>query len=332
MINNVGIMKEKTYHGREWLYDHYVDKKESLKEMATLCSVTPVAVLNWMKKHNIPRRSPGESVRLNSLNTITEFPYHSRSWLQEMYTEKEMSAPQIARTCGVTHRTVLYWLEQHGIETRSRGDGVHLVNGHHLESFPIELRQFLDGSLLGDGCLTMSHAPSAWYRQKSKFKGYAAWVKAQFQKWGVETTPPRHVTNTGAGVRNRLFSSTYAISSKSYADFKAEHKRWYPEGKKAVPKDLQLSPSLVCKWMMDDGCRYPTRIALCTNCFSKDDVIFLQGKLLTVGIPSVLSESKKGSDQWIIYINKPGYNKFFDYIGRSSPVPEMAYKFPNLRR
>lgn len=256
--------------------------------------------------------------------------YRNYNWLSTRYTE--MSTTQIAEVCGTTHATVRYWLNKHGISTRTCGEGVHLRNGHRLERFPLELHQFLDGSLLGDGCLEHCRTPSARYKQKSKLKNYVAWIRSQFAQWGIEVSTPRLVTNTGDGVRNCLFSLTYAISSKSYADFKTEYKRWYPKGTKIVPRDLQLSPLLVLKWMLDDGCRYPDHVVLCTNGFAKADVLFLQEKLDGIDIPTSLWETKRGADQWMIAINRPGYDAFFDYIGRQAPIPEMAYKFPKENR
>lgn len=331
------ISKEKriqaigTYRNYDWLYDQYVTKKQSLKDVGMICGISPAGVLKWMKRLRVERRSISEGNYLRSKKDSNHLPYRRKNWLQEKYIKEQRSTMNIAQLCGVRHSQILYWLERHGIERRTTGEGVHLATGHHFEAFTSELHQFLDGSLLGDGGLTHSRNPSAVYKQKSKFKNYAAWVRNEFARWNVDLSAPKLVTNTDDGVRNCLFSMTYSVCSKSYSDLKDEYERWYPEGIKIVPCDLQFSPELVLKWYCDDGSYDPPcRVILCTNCFSKSDVLFLKERFENIGIPSVLYESKKGSNQWLIAINKPGHDAFFDYIGHQAPIPEMAHKFPNI--
>ena len=41
---------------REWLAEQYHGKGRSLKDMAKDCDVNPVTIMNWMERHEIPRR------------------------------------------------------------------------------------------------------------------------------------------------------------------------------------------------------------------------------------------------------------------------------------
>ncbi len=45
--------------------------------------------------------------------------YKKEKWLRKHYFEKELSAPEIARKCGVQKNSVYYWLEKDGIATRT---------------------------------------------------------------------------------------------------------------------------------------------------------------------------------------------------------------------
>ena len=51
---------EKPFWNSEWLFDEYVNKKRSAADIASQFGITETAILFWLKKHNIPRRSMQE--------------------------------------------------------------------------------------------------------------------------------------------------------------------------------------------------------------------------------------------------------------------------------
>jgi hypothetical protein len=49
--------QHKPFREKGWLIEHYINQQMSTGEIATMFGVTDTAVLFWMKKHNIDRRS-----------------------------------------------------------------------------------------------------------------------------------------------------------------------------------------------------------------------------------------------------------------------------------
>lgn len=54
---------------------------------------------------------------------MSDKPWHDESVLRDMYVERRLSTTEIADELGCDHSTILYWLDKHSIETRSKSDG-----------------------------------------------------------------------------------------------------------------------------------------------------------------------------------------------------------------
>lgn len=50
----------KLYHDRNWLYQKYINEKLSMRNIAKICEVDTMAILYFMKKFKIKRRSKSE--------------------------------------------------------------------------------------------------------------------------------------------------------------------------------------------------------------------------------------------------------------------------------
>lgn len=61
------------YHDPEWLRREYWENERSLHNIADECDVTGAAVLKWMRKHDIERRTVSESMRSLHVSRDTEF-------------------------------------------------------------------------------------------------------------------------------------------------------------------------------------------------------------------------------------------------------------------
>ena len=53
---------------REWLAEQYHGKGRSLKDIANECDVNPVTIMNWMERHDIPRRTATQHKRNEPAN------------------------------------------------------------------------------------------------------------------------------------------------------------------------------------------------------------------------------------------------------------------------
>ncbi len=52
---------ERPHWSREWLQTQYIERQKSTGEIAAECNCTDAAILFWLKKHGIPRRSVSEA-------------------------------------------------------------------------------------------------------------------------------------------------------------------------------------------------------------------------------------------------------------------------------
>lgn len=107
--------------------------------------------------------------------------------------------------------------------------------------------------------------------------------------------------------------------------FTTQRPRWYPNGTKSVPKDIQLTPIVCLYWYLGDGglhyCKSKFKgVRLCTNAFLISDIDFLRGKLLDLGFRSF--REKKG----VIGLSPIQARNFLGYIG-DCPVDCYRYKW-----
>ena len=110
------------------------------------------------------------------------------------------------------------------------------------------------------------------------------------------------------------------------------HKSWYKkiEDKyiKVLPNNMEklLTPLAMAHWIMGDG-YYSTSIMICTDNFTKDEVVILINILeKKFGIIANIRKRKLGDkDVWRIYITKSSLEKFKGLV-IPYMIPEMLYK------
>jgi hypothetical protein len=111
--------------------------------------------------------------------------------------------------------------------------------------------------------------------------------------------------------------------------FSSYKQKWYPNGEKIVPKDLQLTPLICAIWFCDDGSitlkNNKRRISLYTDSFVKDDVLFLKNlikKYLDIDFSISRKNSMKDiSKGFYLYIDhKDNIMKFVKYIQDVFPI------------
>lgn len=104
-------------HDEEWLRQKYLEEKLSYVEIGSLVGCTNTAVMEVIKKLNIPRRSMSEAFILQKRPGLLR----DREWLYHQYCEEELTTREIAEIVGGNCVTVWHALNDFNIPTRNGG-------------------------------------------------------------------------------------------------------------------------------------------------------------------------------------------------------------------
>jgi hypothetical protein len=255
--------------------------------------------------------------------------YRNKKWLEEKYLIEQLSQSKISKLCKVSHSTIQYWLNKNNIRLRSIGEIAHLRLANHC-NLSQEAIEWIDGELLGDGCLTTtaknkkseSKYCSVLFRYSSKHKEYIDYISNTLNSFGIKQSG-----NIIKMVDKKTNSIHYKYNSKSYVELIPIYKKWYLSGKKKVPKDIELTPIVLKQWYIGDGSIIQRKkrnimpyIILCTMGFLAENVIELAKQLTKLGF-----KASRFSDN-TIYISAYSVKDFLEYIGLC-PVDCYQYKW-----
>lgn len=176
--------------------------------------------------------------------------------------------------------------------------------------------EWMNGELLGDGCLRACTSYSAKFRYGSKHLEYIDYVSGTLNAFGIKQSGKIYKRATGV----------YHYDSCSYYKLSFLRKAWYPEGKKEVPRGLKLTPLVCRQWYIGDGClvksvRYNPTIILCTTGFPVSDVEWLVKQLWEIGILATRQHAQN-----VVSISRCSSRDFLHYIGEC-PVKCYRYKW-----
>lgn len=297
-------------------YERLKDSGAYLDEMANQLGRTRSSV-----QHQLSRLS------------ITEMQHESKEWSdQEISFIREhmwkLSYEEIAARLDRTVSSILHKVQRLG-----------LADKHLYFDWSAELKATLNGLLLGDGNYKKNSDYSVSFRlsQKSTHKDWIDSLVTLFQKHRIYTTTniiPAHQRTTKKGVIINSSEHLYLYTA-SYATFLPEQKRWYPASSdeiKIIPKDIDIADtSLLAHWYMGDGTTYIDKrgyisAALCTHCFSKEDVLWLQNEF-EAKLDLKFSIKMVRKTQPLLCIYGDNAHKFFDMI-RDKITPSFHYKVP----
>jgi hypothetical protein len=184
-----------------------------------------------------------------------------------------------------------------------------------------EVRQIIDGELLGDACIRPQGKYAAHFDYGSKYRDYLVFLSSLFKTFGIE-----QIGEIYEKYYEELKCFAYHYFSCNYVELLQIYQRWYPNGIKIVPCDIDLTPLVCRQWYIGDGnlSFAPSKngrryIRLSTDGFSVLDVEFLVYKLTTIGFLA-----KRQPARNIICISTDSTDKFLDYIG---PCPIDCYKY-----
>lgn len=242
--------------------------------------------------------------------------YKNRDWLYEHYVVLQESTYDIAQKAGCDRETIRRWLHKFDISVRSIFEACR----NYLD-LSDELSGLLEGELLGDGYVGMHGSRSALYSHNSKYEEYVAWLSGTFADSGLEQVGK---INKYWDEKSNAFGYHYA--SRSYPELVRIRQRWYPNGKKIVPKDLILTPIMARQWYIGDGSLNPIEkgrpnIVFSTCDFDKASIDHLLEELSGKGF----KVSYRPSDNKI-GMSVKSVKDFLDYIG-PCPIDCYSYKW-----
>lgn len=223
-----------------------------------------------------------------------------------------------SRACGCDEETSL--LEQLEWVSWQR----FWVNGSNEVNDLENQMEVLDGVILSDGFIEKS-SKNARFTLGCKYRGFAEQVQSRLKFLSWSPIYEKDVFDN----RTQKTYHRVVLRSRVSEILTKERYRWYPAGKKIVPKDLRLSDQCLLWWYIGDGhlCRKKSRpnyrrIVLAVNGFIKSDRMFLINLLKRrLGVDGVYAEAKH------IIIARQALCKFIEIIGTKSPVSEYDYKF-----
>jgi hypothetical protein len=108
-------------------------------------------------------------------------------------------------------------------------------------------------------------------------------------------------------------------------------RKWYPDGIKIVPPDLELNPQRIAIWFFDDGSNNVKQrcAVICTNAFTIDEVEFLSAKLNDFDLlPTIMMHKPKYSEelQPMLKFTKNSYDNLISLIKPYMLWDCFAYK------
>ena len=265
-------------------------------------------------------------------------PYKNKKWLQKKYWKEKLSIAKIAKKINISQSTIYKWMKRFNIPRRSISEAcigikaskkakrniskaIHLRTGNHCQ-LSRKAIEWIEGELLGDGCLYSQSKYSAFFSYSSKHWEYIHYVSDILKSFGIEQIRKIYKYRTNDNVT--LFPNEFHYQSRSYEELKLIRNKWYPDGKKIVPKDLKLTPLTLRQEYIGDGCLHKPKdgnpcIILFTNGFSISDVEWLVEKLNKLNFKATRQSSNNS-----IHISTKSTPDFFNYIGE---CPVKCYKY-----
>lgn len=195
-------------------------------------------------------------------------------------------------------------------------------------------KEIITGSMLGDGCFSRLKAQPTWNwkfvktQAKLDIQGIDKISYINFHKINLE--PQFHCNICGYKHKSTIICNNititpqttgYVLATRTNEIFTNLGKKWYnisPENKliKIIPKDIEITPLVLCIWYMDDGSKEKgkNRIRIATNCFQDHEVEFLANIInKNFGLKSRLIHNVK-NEPMIEIGGYKNYKKFYEFI------------------
>lgn len=330
-------IKYKELQDREWLFQKHIIEKLSCRKIAVLIGVKYyTSVRDALKRLNIETSRP----RIHSPKGQSYSPkLNDRDWLIDKYISCKWGLNKIAKEVGVkSSSSVRDALKRMGIPVRDKSNGylATRTNDDHL-CLSQDNIDIIHGCLLGDGWLKRSNVNTSFGKKNVNYDHIELVAKSLFgEKFKLRISGP-YIPKKRSIINGRKILScrpVFSIHSLVHPELNDLYSKWYSNGKKVIPRDLEINKVVLLHWFLDDGYsqyKYTKKngtravsIVLCSERFLQEDQKYICEKIYeSLGLK--FSLLKRG--KYIrMELSKKDTSKFFDIIG-PCPVPSMAYKW-----
>lgn len=183
-----------------------------------------------------------------------------------------------------------------------------------------KFQEYLDGLLLGDGCISSSSR-----------KGCLPCFKLTIRTSSIEWAQKVRSRIISFGLKCYIYGpynrSEINLVSETHPFFWKMRKRWYAKAKKTIPRDLVITPTTLGNWYLGDGKLDKDDVVIIyTESFQFDEVDFLADLLnKAVGVFSYVKSNEKGNP--IIKVRACEVPIFLAYISKECKLKCFKYKF-----
>jgi hypothetical protein len=191
------------------------------------------------------------------------------------------------------------------------------IDDYLVYNFSDEQKQIFDGIMISDGSLEFPHTFGS--RLTLGFKYKETLERIIFDLNNMEYCPIYEYDYIEKRTGNRIinfFTKTHTSSTLF-----SEYNRWYKDGIKIIPKDINLTPLLCYWWYVMDGYIVGGNINLCTDSFLLEDIKFIQNLFSKINIKCSITQRNR------IRFNKKETINYFNYIKDIKIQKEYEYKF-----
>lgn len=316
----MGKPKYKQILTRDFLDREYVKKNKSLAQLSKEMGIYITTIRNYILAYNIKLRTHKEQAAISSPGGKLKYEkLLTKEFFFKNYVNSKNSITDLALQISIHKDVLRNYMKRLNIPIRTYKEQINLSYPPKEFQLTEENIAFFDGLLLGDGSIPFKNNGSRSYTQGCKHREYLKYIEKRAKKYGITTSPIATGWTSDPRCKNKGYIESF-FQTHRYKTFELFRKRWYPAGKKIVPRDLRFNKDSLLQWYLCDGNFY-RHITLCTQGFHLKDLQFLK-KLLKIKLSiNVRIKSDRG-----LALKKSDSFKFLNYIGKS-PVKCYAYKW-----
>lgn len=116
--------------------------------------------------------------------------------------------------------------------------------------------------------------------------------------------------------------TNYQSKSLYYHNLLSEYNRWYKNGVKIIPSDINITPLMCYWWFVGDGYNINDNVYLCTDSFDNESINLVNEKLKKLGFKTSIRPNNR------IFFDKKSSIVFLDWISKNIEIQkEYLYKW-----